>query len=184
MKTLSTIVILMLLCSFSFGQTPVDKGSILAGGSISITADSEGDADMSTRISFAPVGYFFIMNNLGVGGTIQLSRYAQGDDYSTFTFLIGPGARFYFKAGKLFPFVAANLSYGITSYDYGYTDGSTGCFQITAGGGMDFFVSQNVAVEPTANLTFESFSPDRGDSVNSVRFTIGVGISGFITSLQ
>ena len=183
MKTLSTLVVLFLLCSISFGQTPVDKGSILAGGSISITADSEGDADMSTRISFAPVGYFFVMNNLGVGGTIQLSRWAQ-DDNSSFTFLIGPGARFYFRAGKLFPFVAASLSYGITSYDYGYTDGSEGCFQLSAGGGMDFFVSQNVAVEPTANLTFENYSPDRGDSVSSVRFTVGVGIAGFITSLK
>jgi len=184
MKAIHTLLILFLLGSVVFSQTPVDKGSILAGGSISMTADSEGDRDMSTRFSFAPVGYFFVMNNLGVGGTIQVSRYAQGDNHSTITFLIGPGARFYIKAGKLLPFVAASLSYGITFWDYGYADGSDGCFQVSAGGGLDFFVAQNVAVEPTVNLTFESYSPDRGDSEFSTRFTIGVGIAGFITSLQ
>ena len=109
-----------------------------------MSADSEGDRDMSTRFSFAPVGYFFVMNNLGVGGTVQFSRYAQSD-YSSITFLIGPGARFYFRAGKLYPFVNASLSYGFSSWGDDNFDADDSCIQFTAGGGLGM-MSFNVLI--------------------------------------
>jgi len=184
MRTVNVLLIVFLICDTAISQkaeeksTPLDKGTIQVGGGIMISSTATEDQDdAANRISIMPQGYYFVINHLAVGGHIQLSRYSRGD-YSSFTFGIGPAAKYYFKAGKFFPFVGGGLSYNRTSWES--SDDAQSDINMSVFGGMDFFLAENVAVEPYTSLTFNSYSYGDNDSIFSTKFEIGVVFSAFI----
>ena len=184
MKTVNALLIVFLFFAVSFSQkaeeksTPLDRGTIQVGGGIMISnTATEDQDDIANQITIMPQGYYFIIDYLAIGGRIQLSRYSQGDNAST-TFAIGPAAKYFFKAGKFFPFVGGGLSYDRTSWKN--WDDSRSNINMSVFGGMDFFLAENVAVEPYANLTFNSYTYGDRDSIFSTEFEIGVVFSAFI----
>ena len=184
MKTVHVLLVLFLLCATAFSQkaeektTPLDKGTIQVGGGIVMSSTATEDQDdIASQIMIMPQGYYFIIDHLAVGGHIQLSRYSRGNSAST-TFGIGPAAKYYFKAGKFYPFVGGGLSYNRTSWKN--DDDASSDIDMSVFGGMDFFLAENVAVEPYANLNFNSSKYGDWDSIFSTRFEIGVIFSAFI----
>jgi hypothetical protein len=87
----------------------------------------DGSTYSTFGINFLPrAGYFFI-DNVAIGADFLVdfkTRKSKDSDYkdTEYTLAIGPFARYYFRAGKVYPFIEANAGFG--TYKEKYSDGS------------------------------------------------------------
>jgi hypothetical protein len=165
----------------------VDKGVILAGGSVGFESSGgdlyeNADGDKATTITFDPFAGYFFMPNLALGAHIHFSKETHGD-YKASEVGFGPAAFYYFggEYSKMFPFVSARFdwkkassSYDDTDYpDYTYTT-------IGFAGGVTAMVSKNVGIRASLFYEMDTEEQEDQDSVDGNKLGLRVGIQTFI----
>ncbi len=191
MKKLFVIFIVLIsffVSSNYFAQGKIMQGMYKLGGSITFsTGSSETDLydESSMRFSFSPSLAYLITDNLEVGGTIGFIYYENKEDvkatnyYDAHTYKyygrnysIGPAIRYYFDAGKFFPFVELGFIYSTNKLS-GDNKSESRIFNATIG--SEIFLSSSVAVEPFLKYNIKNYG-----SGDYTTIGVGVGINYFI----
>ena len=187
MKVKYVVCLLFLTISVS-AQTSISKGSYSLGGSISYWERSYVKHDLTndTYFEFKPnFGYFFI-DNLYISISIKyMNESSYRDRRELFGF--GPEVRYYYKYGKIAPFIGTSYLFidDDRKYEWG---GSNQIHEISFLGGVDIFISNSFAIELNANYSIikEEYkyppfvSIEESVFENSTRIAIGLGVNYFI----
>ena len=150
---------------------PVDRGSVILGGSASLISTDTGSNFTDERtitLTINPSAQFFVIPNLALGGTAGffLLRF---DDETDAAALLGPTLSYY--AGgpdqRFYPFVSGSLQFDVEEFD----DSAT----LLLEGGGAYMVARTVAL--TGSLSFSGLLDDLGDqNIVGLRF----GVSAFL----
>ena len=186
MKSASVFFFVLFLFSISsYSQSDLKQGTFSINGTISYTSNYEESSDMdNSTFIFNPRFDYFIINNFSLGLMINYQNSSFfGNSNSSWG--IGPSARYYFIFDKIKPFVGAGYSYAsenstITSDDIINNN-------IILSLGVDYFLTENVAIETTVNYTFINMKlPDAYSSyyndlnVSRKSLTIGLDVNVFL----
>ncbi len=191
-KILVTVLALMLVFAISASaQMPTDKGNMYIGGGLSFTSFSgdlyEVGDDSPSSFQIYPEFYYFLQNNLAVGGTVGYSKYSLGD-YSDSEMGFGVGGKYYFNLnselteakGAILPYAAANFMYVSMKEDDGTNEIKHTGYDINLAGGAVYMLSNSVGAYGQVGYTMESRSPEEGDSVDGAHFGFMIGVTYFI----
>ncbi|NOT36937.1 MAG: hypothetical protein HOP11_06135 [Saprospiraceae bacterium] len=144
----------------------VGKGAWMVGGSIGFDSDKFKDADDATvTIELAPNIAYFVIDNLGIGLSVNYTSIKQGDEKFSSTG-IEPWARYY-AYKNLF----AQAGYEILSAKLGDEDAVNGG-NINIGIGYSWFLNNSIAIEP--KLGYSIGSGDARKDFSTFGLTIGV----------
>lgn len=203
-KKLIAVAVVISLGTQLFAQSEyhpaLRKGSVLAGGSISLGFGNHvseynspwgngSDEVSQTSIAIKPMIGSFIKDGLVVGlyGDLTSETFSDKSSDSKQTVLqyaIGPIARYYFKAGT---FLFGDIAFGQAIYNYsgqGGSEESKGDRSLwKAGIGHAIFLNEHVALEPSvayqSNSTKES--EDGLESVQRIgQVVFGLGLSIYL----
>jgi hypothetical protein len=120
----SKLVVAFLLPVALSAQTPtspIAKGSMLVGGSASLSlVDDDGGSDAVLSVSVLPNVLFFAANRFAIGGQLGLT-YSSSDDFSATGWALGPAFRYFIAepSAKTLPFVGASFTIGRTTISAG-----------------------------------------------------------------
>lgn len=172
-----------------FGATSVKYKSNASGY-------TEPDPDKQMSFNLAPKFGYFIMDNLAVGAELNFAYRSEkdgtdDDKYSTTLFGAGPFVRYYFPAGKVFPYAEANSFFGSmkSKYDPSEGTGDEDKSGITAfGGGLGVAIPMGEKVSFDLMAGYNSFTiKDKEDNPDDERVVLGtfgikLGITIFLGS--
>jgi hypothetical protein len=133
---------------------PVKKGNIILGGTGSITSSRftesvGGDAYYKQfDINLNPTFNYFLIDNLAVGGTLNLG-YSKIESSKSNKTGFGPNIKYYFNNGI---FIRSEATYVITKSEREKSHS----FSFNAGAGYAFFINSKVSVEPALLLNTTS----------------------------
>lgn len=184
----------MMATQASVSQTMVAQGSLLGNGSFSFQAfKSKGSGpsaidENQTSMSFSPWAGYFIIDNLGLGGSLNVSsatdKYDTGsgeykNSLNSVTF--GPVIRFYFAEG---PFVQGYLGVGSgTSKSSG--DGFSQEFksnitEFQTGLGYSVRISDTILLDPfigyNSTAVVNKDDKDDKDKITGIFFSLGFSL--------
>jgi hypothetical protein len=179
MKTFFTILVITIISFGAFAQ--FEQGNMLVGGAVGAKFNTEktkfeGTTDTDgkfTEFTLSPQFGYFVINNLAVGGGLDLTLQSYKPDgldgKSTATLLLfSPFARYYFRPGI---FLQSKFHLGSRKYknDIGQNtnESKNGVSGWSLGAGYAAFLNDNVAIEPM--LGFESLSYKDKDSNQNVK---------------
>lgn len=179
----SAMLLLIITASLSFAQNPLKQGVYTIGGSASFmksTYKLDNSEDKFTYITLAPTFGYFVTNNIMINGRLGFSYYeseytsGSGQIYKGYSreYIIGVGARYYFDAETFVPFLGINANYA-KRFDPD-TDGRLVGFL----GGINYFLSKEVALEPFISYEFSSTSLSR---TKKTTLSFGIGVNYYIT---
>ena len=181
MKKVIVVLMVFLIQSLLYAQSPISKGSISLGGSISYTSQSYENSEYthSTFIFNPKVGYFFI-DNFYTALSLSYVHLKSGGGSNSDVYGFGPTIRHYFDAGKIKPFMGLGYNYITQSNISDNGNYITNEFIISTG--MDFFIIDALALETSVNYSFTSykFSGSRLPPQESKVFRIDIGLNYFI----
>lgn len=192
MKSLFTTLIIFCLLTPLFSQT--EQGTLFIGGQSSVSFQSQtqeldgGGQEVTTNsFQFAPVGGYFVTDNLVIGAEFNLAfantEFGQ-QEASSSSFTLGPIARYYFGEDNIRFFPQLGFGFLFGSTESGGEEQDFNGLTFNVGGGVAFFVSEKVALEGLINFDFGSQELEQvgGQEVEvDVRdFTIGFGVSVFL----
>lgn len=162
-------------------------------GQTSKTKSDDGDGDPTKYFdfSFYPMGAIFVIDNLAVGlqlpTGVSRSKYDDDTKYINTWLIFAPLARYYFLSGNLRPFGQVSFGGGTDTDIYIDEDGSKNkekynALMLNAGGGVDWFISEKVALEAT--LAYNLYRTKRQENnannsrrvSNSIDFGIGITV--------
>ncbi|HEX2396044.1 MAG TPA: outer membrane beta-barrel protein [Bacteroidales bacterium] len=202
MKNVRNLLIIAVLSLFAVSlNAQTEAGKILVGGSSELSFgaitqkyksdDGDGTAGKITQFSLAPEAGFFVIDNLAVGLSLDMSLSSSKEDGSEFretftTLLAAPFVKYYYDLGKIKPFAKAAV--GLGSSTYKLSDGSdsetekTGIFGWELGVGAAMFMNDNVALE--VGIGYQSISQkDKQDNDIDLRiinggiaFAVGIAV--------
>jgi hypothetical protein len=181
-------------------SSPVDKGSMIVGGSAYFMSHSgdlyeDGEGNGITSIYFQPEIGYFMAPNIMIGGFLLYNSTSQ-DKYKVSSFGIGPQVGYYFNMdkgrteikGSVYPYIKGFLSYAKTTEDEG--DDEDYKYSMTsfgARGGIMYMLSEAVAVDfglqyssNTCKQTDPEVPEGMDDSESGSSLMIGAGITAFI----
>ena len=188
---LTTLLILVFAIGAFAAEGPIDKGSMMLGGNVYFQASSGDlyenvDGDSKTEfIAFPHFGYF-VTPSILVGAMIEFSSYSRGDAGSS-KFAIGPMVSYYFNLdasrteakGGIYPYVKGFMLF--SSFKIKDADGSDKTTTFGGIGGINYFLSNAVALDLGLMFQSDSYKPDGADeSTTGTVITIGAGINAFI----
>jgi len=187
---LTTLLILVFAIGAMAQDSPIDKGSMVLGGSTYFTSMS-GDLykvgdDSRTYIGFQPEFGYFIAPSILIGLNVNFVSYSRGDVGNT-TFGFGPMLGYYFNMdpargeakGAIYPYVKGYFNY--STYSVKDVDGSDKTTTIGGMGGINFMLSNAVALDLGVQFQSDSYKPDGADeSTTGTIMWFGAGISAFI----
>ncbi|MGE5621362.1 MAG: hypothetical protein ACM3U0_02180 [archaeon] len=176
------------LSGFSNAQEyTINKGLYRISGTVGLSYDKqhEEDSDFSYTMFNAYISpgfsYLFTDNlELGINLSYQYIqqkveepdlRWNRETFYSTV--MAGVAARYYFTNSGIIPFVHSSFLYSAEGFQ---GSRKTELKILNVGGGINYFLSNSVAVEPTINYRFVFGYKD----VSVSQLTIGAGINYFI----
>jgi len=170
------LVIICNACLFAQEAGPIDKGSLIIGGSASFTSSkAEGSSTRVTGISLRPSLLYFFFPSVAIGGNIHIQNTSAGY-YEASAFSIGPKVAFFFrtKSDNLYPYLGA--SFNITSAD-DYT-----ATELRLSGGLAALVVSHVAITGEFFYQLEHYDPDSEyySAYNLNTFGVTFGITAFI----
>jgi len=153
-------------------ESPVDKGSMMVGGTIFIdnrSGDMYGDSE--TLIYIMPSFGYFMSPGFMVGADLLLANDGDDTDYG-----IGPSVRYYFNAkreraeinGAMYPYIRAFMLYE--------TDGDDDFTSFGGGAGINYMLSRGVSVDFGIRYSSDS----GGDSGTGSTLGVGAGIQAFV----
>ncbi|QQS37907.1 MAG: hypothetical protein IPM56_08205 [Ignavibacteriales bacterium] len=183
MKLISIIFAILFFTITSFSQEEIQKGTYNVAGSLSFSSSSQDYSDgKQTELSITPqIGYFFI-NNFALGINLQYQK-NDTDAYSITTWGIGPMTRFYIGKNIIHPFIELSFLYGETMPDE--TDAMIISRKIGVVFGLDYFITNSVALESALSYTFDSmlltgvyrsYYSDDEIMKRTIKFAIGLNI--------
>jgi len=177
--------ILFLLTSFTFGQSEIKQGTFSLNGSISYTSNYEESSDMdNSTFIFNPRFDFFVIDNLSFGLMLNYQNISFfGKNNSSWG--IGPSARYYFNFENVKPFAGLGYSYSTENSSLSNDDIINNNIILSVG--VDYFLTENVAIETIINYSFinmklpEAYSSYYSDlNVSRKSLAIGLGINVFL----
>jgi len=208
MKKSFLLIPVICLLSFQPVKAQLEKGSIMLSVTSTIglgdfgtdlmnigfttqnvkySGGGDGSTYSTVGINFLPrAGYFFI-DNFAIGADFLVNfktRKSKDSDYkdTESTLAIGPFARYYFPAGKVYPFIEANAGFG--TYKEKYSNGSVsenkeGLFIYGMGFGIAKPLGKQAMID--ALLDYSSQTRKNEDNDKWIYGTLGlkVGISLF-----
>jgi hypothetical protein len=161
-----------------YGQEALNKGVYSLAGTINYSSSSYKDnySQMNSHtFTFAPQFVYFVGNHTALGVEVNYTNYFSGQTTSSFS--IGPSFRYYFYVEDVIPFLQANIN--IADPNLESSSGVSFGFGIT--GGLNFFLSNSVALEPSVSYTYSSFSVSGSNtSTTTNAFKIGIGVNYYI----
>ncbi len=125
---------------------PIKKGNVILGGTGSIISNKSTVTDggenylKQFKINLNPTFDYFFIDNLALGGTINLG-YSHQESVNSTNIGIGPNIKYYFKNGIL---LRSEALYLFTTSDVNKSHS----FAFEAGVGYAFFVNSKVSIEP------------------------------------
>lgn len=175
------------------GQT--EKGSIMAGGNISLNIQNEKiktgsttfDVGNSTSFTFNPTGGYFFIDGLAAGLDINLqtSKFKSDDDSyesKSTTISIGPFVKYYHSSNF---FGMGSIGFGSSKSEV-TNNGNSGEAELGVsrwrlGAGYALFLNDHVSLEPMLSygaLTFKDkdADPESKDISSGLQFSIGFQI--------
>ena len=171
------LIILFSAIQYAQGQSDskfeqTDKGSHLAGGTISFNHTFSSKTNLFTGNLNPNYGYFFA-NNLAIGGVLSMTySTSNGGEQSTLATL-SPFVRYYIGPPKTYMF------FGYASAGGGVqTNNSTsiGLYNFQVGPGFDYFVNKHVAVEALMSYRGSKLNRAGSDYSNNLGLLIGLQI--------
>lgn len=178
MKKIVTLIAFALICSGAYAQ--FNKGRYLVGGSLGFSATTSktktnsatNTNSHSTSLYVSPDAGYFIIDNVAVGASLNLSTSStkgDGTDNSKTTstnFTLTPMARYYLDQGIFFH---GQVGFGSASTKYKATGSNTttttkyGVFNWAVAAGYAYFLNDYVAVEPMVGYSSDSFKNKDAD---------------------
>ena len=187
---LTTILILVFAMGAFAADGPVDKGSIILGGTAYFQSASgdlykSGD-DSQTWLGVMPEFGYFIAPSILIGLSVDFVSYSVGD-YGTTDFGFGPMIGYYFNMdpargeakGAIYPYIKG--FFNLNSHSVKDVDGSDKTTSIGGMGGINYMLSNAVALDFGVKFQSDSYKPDGADeSTTGTVMFFGAGISAFI----
>ena len=181
------IILLFGILPDLFCQVYLDKGYYNISGSLSYSRTSYKNIKVTNKkINLTPEFNYLITPRLSLGIFLDYFRESE-EEYKRSIAGIGPNIKYYFGSSKIIPFIG--LNYMIYSTSIEMPDKSeTDISDFAISGGIDFFLSQNVALEPSVkyiNMNEEAKDGNVNfieglDSVKRNIIQIAVGLSIFL----
>jgi hypothetical protein len=160
-------------------QEALNKGVFSLAGTIDYSSSSYNgnySSENSHIFTFAPQFVYFVGNHVSLGFTLNYINDFEGSTYSSLS--LGPSFRYYFYVKEFIPFleVSAALGYPNLASIAGLNAG------FTIKGGLDCFLSNSVALEPSISYNHSSITPSDNNYPATIAnvFEIGIGINYFI----
>lgn len=174
--------LLALLQLTIFAQSPIGKGSMTVGGTISFSSQSFDNASESSKIfTFNPIVGYFFFDNFYSALSINYNHHSFGSNSSD-NIGVGPAIRYYFSLEKIKPFIGLGFTY------YQQTNSSNNdkntATETKLSGGVNFFLTEYFALESSINYSFVNYNYPSGLYLNgmdkSKLFQIAIGANYFI----
>ena len=180
---LSLLFLLLVITSNLYSQDALKKGSYSLSGAVTYssgTYDSDwGETDIQ-NFEFSPAFSYFFIDNISFGLRIsylysEFKDKISGQEFKHIVrpYSIGPVMRYYFASNKFIPFIEVSYSYSNSST--GNEDGNSYSFS----GGINYFMSKSVALEPYVEYTKRTFL--QGNQKNS-NVAVGLRINYLIVN--
>jgi Outer membrane protein beta-barrel domain len=166
------LLIFIVLSAGSFAQT--QKGDWLVGGLLQLNT-----AKNSTSFEFSPNAGYFVLDNFAVGARL-VTAYEQLGDLNITSFGFGPFARYYFSEKNIKPFFAADFDFQNQKFKTDLGSVTENAFNYFLGGGVAFFINDNVAVEGLLGYRHTKVKEEEGNGGLNFR----VGFQVYITRHQ
>ena len=189
MRTLTCVAAILLLTgAVVAADNPVDKGSIILGGTVFFQSQSgdlweNADEDALTTFGVTPSVGYFVIPSLMVGGEVDLLSMSQGDDsYTIWT--AGPVVGYYFNLdqtraevkGAIYPYLKAFFRYGQIS-----NSSDVDIMAYGGQGGAVFMLSNAIGLDGAVRFQGDSYKPDGADdSITGTTIWVGAGITAFL----
>ncbi|AQX02190.1 outer membrane beta-barrel protein [Elizabethkingia anophelis] len=170
---LSTVVF---VAGFSFtSKAQIQEGNWMVGGNI-ISSTFGLNTGGGYNFNLQPKAAKFIKDNLAVGGQVTFGFSGTKGAPTTYTYNLGPLARYYFnhdkvnllKHGRFF--IEGNAGIGGTTQTLG--GGSTTGFNLGVGPGYAYFISHNIAIEGLVKYNGDFGFGNKGTTSN-IGFNVG-----------
>jgi hypothetical protein len=192
MKKLIFLIVSIFIFNSLFAQNFIAKSSVSLGGGLFFSSTSSDDSDQKTNLIFLnPQFDYFFIKNFSVGLTFDYSRTSYGDFNQTI-WGVGPAARYYISTSNILPFIGISYSFSTEKYS-SPSDYRLNKSQIIFSGGIEAFISQNIAIEPLFQYRIindkihDEDNPETGPyffngskELGSKEFMIGIGIKIFL----
>lgn len=155
---------------------PIDGGSVLASGALSISRHQDEGGDDLTPIVLAPSFLVFAVSNVAIGGSARMVTQS-GDDDLLFI-AIGPKIAYFFggEDERIYEFISLGLLFSAVDADGETATGTV----LSISGGFAFVIGQHLAVLPELWYSHSTTSPGYGESGSSSAFGLGIGLAGFL----
>ncbi len=194
MRTLTCVTAILLLAgAVMAAETPVDKGSMVVGGTAYFMTQSgdwyeNADGEGVNTIALEPSIGYFVAPSIMVGGRILFESESQGDNKETI-FGIGPEVGYYFNLdatrteakGAIYPYVKAFFVYAQYKDEWTGGDETTDITMFGGQGGGVFMLSNAIGLNASVKFQSESYKEDDADeSVSGTSLQVGAGITAFL----
>lgn len=194
-KTFLTPLILLCVVAGSYAQ--FNQGRVLLSGKSGLdlsiltsktkTDNTTTTTDKSTSFSLSPMAGYFVIDNLAIGASLNLSVESSKDENTDTEFKsnglsFGPFVRYYFEPGF---FAEGQVSFGSGKTETIRTNATTenkyGIFGFSLGAGYAAFISDNIAIEPSLSYVSNSLKPEGSDTkFITSGIVLSVGISAYL----
>lgn len=187
--------VFFLLASFEPSFAQFTKGSFVVGGSTKLSADfstskykSGGTTTTlgkSTSFTLYPQVGYFVMDNLALGGGVEISASSykadgSSDKSSVKSFAVTPLARYYFDHF----YVQGTVGFGSTKiknrFGNSTSDSKTNLFSWSLMTGYAFLINDVVSFEPQIGYSSLSRKDSSDTKIINSGITIGIGLYAYI----
>jgi hypothetical protein len=175
-RCINLLLILFCVVNYAHGQSDskfeqTDKGSHLAGGTISFNHTFSNKTNLFSGNLNPNYGYFFA-NNLAIGGVLSMTYSTSSGDHSTLSTL-SPFVRYYIGPPKTCMFFGyASAGGGVQTNN----NTSIGLYNFQVGPGFDYFVNKHVAVEALMSYRGSKLNRSGSDYSNNLGLLIGLQV--------
>jgi len=139
-------IIVLILCSGTLAITngQIGKSDWMIGGTFRLNT-----SDNNTEIAFNPTAGYFVIDDLALGGNVNMGYSKNGSEKTT-VFGFGPFARFYFNGQHVRPILHTTLNFDTRKTKIGNVSTNNNGINYFLGGGAALFISQQVSIDALA----------------------------------
>jgi outer membrane protein W len=174
-------------CS-AYADSPFDQGIYTFSGSIAYASARGDDGIYRTSYGFNPHVSYFILPGLAVGATLSYKK-EEFDVADVETTGVGPTLRYYVDGETIYPFFGVEYNYLTNSVSQKTSDRSLSvpdtAHELVAVVGVDYFISEYIAIEPQVKYVFRSehystVASSLGSDIDSDETRASIGVSIFL----